>query len=112
MLQPTAAAASEIRTRRLDAVRRREEHRLDHRASEATARFDQSHAQSIAWKPTAHENHVPVDASDTFAAERQVLDRELERLAATRFRHGPSHYKRRSETSQFDEDFAVYHTDQ
>src|SRR5439155_1708393 len=54
---------------------------------------------------------VAVGTPDALAAESQILDRELERVAATRFRHGQRHYKGRSETSQFGGDFAVYHTD-
>jgi len=112
MLKAAATALPEVWARRCHAIRRRDEDLVDRRSSETAARLDQTNAQLVARKPAAHENHVAVCASDAFAAEREVLDRDIERVAATRFRHGPSHYKRRSETSQFDEDFAVYHTDQ
>src|SRR5262249_25487799 len=79
--------------------------------SEAAACFDQPDAHTVARQSAAHEDDVPVRASDALAAECKIVDRELERVAAARFRHGPRHYKRRSETSQFGGEFAVYHTD-
>ena len=111
MLQPAAAALSEVRAGRLDAIGRGHEDLVDRRAAEAATRFDEPHAQPIARQPAAHEDHVAIGTPDALAAESQILDRELERVAATRFRHGQRHYKGRSETSQFGGDFAVYHTD-
>ena len=77
------------------------------RQPETATRLGQAYAHTVARKPAAHENDVAVDASDPLAAEREVVDRELERLAATRFCHGYGHYKGRSESSQFGRHFGV-----
>src|SRR5204863_2384024 len=72
---------------RRDALGRRLEDVLDHRASEAGARLDDAHTQPVARQPAAHEQHVAVDAADAFAAEREIVDGELDRVPAPRFRH-------------------------
>jgi len=88
MLQPAAAAAPKVRARRLHAVRRGTS------TSSIVARPKRPRASTrrtrrrFARQAPAHEDDVAVGASDPLAAECQVLDRELERIAATGFAMG------------------------
>jgi two-component system OmpR family response regulator/two-component system response regulator CpxR len=44
--------------------------------------------QPVAGQPTAHEHHVAVGPADAVAAEREVVDDQLQRVAASRLCHG------------------------
>jgi hypothetical protein len=92
VLQAAPAAAAEVRTRRLDAIRRRRLDRLDHGAPEARAGFDELHPHPVARHSAAHEHDVAVDAPHALPAKRQVVDGEHETVAAPRFRHDRGHY--------------------
>ena len=89
-----AAAAPEVRAGRLHPVGRRVQHLLDRAPTEAATGLGDRHAEPIAGHSAAHEHHVAVDAADPFTTEGEVIDDELQRVAASRFRHGGGHYKR------------------
>ena len=88
VLETTAAAAAEVRARRLDAIGRRRLDRLDDAARVPRPRFGQPDPQAIAGDPAAHEHDVPVETADALPAERQVVDGDTVHLAdGTRVRY-------------------------
>src|SRR5205807_7398199 len=87
VLQPAASAPTEVGTRRFDSVRRRRLDRLDDTAGESRADFDEPDPDAVARHPAPHEDHVAVDATDAFAAEREVVDAQRDSVSAP----GPAH---------------------
>src|SRR5205823_2860486 len=94
VLQAAAAAAAEVRARRLDALGRWDQHGVDDRAAEARAALEHPHPQTVTRQPAPDEDDVAVRPAHPFAAERQVVDDELQQVAALRLGHDSRHYKR------------------
>ena len=87
VLEPAAATAAEIGAGRLDPVGRRRLERFDDRAAEPGARLHHSDPHPVAWDGAADEEDVALDPADPLAAESEVVDRQIEDIAAPRFRH-------------------------
>ena len=87
-LQAAAAALPEVRARGLHAVGRGHQHRLDDTPTVTASRFHDPDPKVVARKPTPYEHDVAVRPPYPVAAKGEVVDDELQRVAASRLCHG------------------------
>src|SRR2546427_94432 len=94
VLESATAAATEVGARRLHPVGRGRLQGLDYRPPESRARLDHPHAYPVAGDRAAHENDVTLSPAHALAAEGEVVNRQIEDIAAPRFCHDSRHYIR------------------
>jgi len=93
VLQPAPATPAEVRAGRRHALRGGRLDRLDDATAVAGPGLRDPHPQAIAGDGAAHEHDVAVHAADALPAEREIVDRQFEEVAAPRFCHVSGHYK-------------------
>src|SRR4030095_2030379 len=94
LLESASAAAPKIWAGRLYPLGRSLQHLFDHAATETAARLRDLHPETVPRHAAPHEHDVTVGPSDGITAEGEVVDDELQRIAALRLCHGGGHYKR------------------
>src|SRR3989442_12345347 len=82
VLEPAAPAAAEVGTRRLDPVRRRRLDRLDDAAAETRTGVDEPNPEPITGNGATNEHDVAVDATDSLATEREVVDAQRQSISS------------------------------
>src|SRR5262245_23755662 len=87
VLEPTAAAAAEVGAGRLHPIGRRTLDSFDGRPPEPRPRLDHFDPHPITWDRAAHEEDVTLHSPDALAPEGEVVDRQVEDVAAARFCH-------------------------
>ena len=87
VLEAAAATAAEVGAGGFDSVRGGRFERLDHRAPESRARLDDPGPHAVARERAADEEDVALDPTDPLATECEVVDRQIEDVAAPRFCH-------------------------